>query len=174
MTRATKLRPWQFSLRFLLAVTALVAVGAAFFGWRERQLAPQRRAVARIVELGGSVEIERRGWPEAVWRGDTEEVVAVTLPGHLVDQGLRDLKELPALRRITMAYSRAREERPAASLWTLKYEPPNRQLGATSIEVARLIRVTRQIPFAEVTVSLDGVVFPIDVVFDNCEYFVFR
>src|SRR5205085_12240314 len=70
---ATRLRPWQFSLRFLLGVTALVAVGAAFFGWRARQLEPQRRAVARIVELGGSVEMERRGCIEAIRRGrDTE------------------------------------------------------------------------------------------------------
>ena len=79
--RASKWRPWRFSLRSLLLLTAVIAVGAAFFGWRERQL-PQRRAVARIVELGGSVEIERRGWFEAITRGcDTEEVVSVTLPG---------------------------------------------------------------------------------------------
>jgi hypothetical protein len=33
-----KWRPWRFSLRFLLLLAAVVAAGAAFFGWRERQL----------------------------------------------------------------------------------------------------------------------------------------
>src|SRR5205807_9842947 len=98
MQRA-KLRPWQFSLRFLLGVTALVAVGAAFFGWRARQLEPQRRAVARIVELGGAVELERRGWIEAITHSwETEAAVAVNLRGKVVDQALWGLKALAKLR----------------------------------------------------------------------------
>src|SRR5262245_36854278 len=86
VSRTTRWRPWQFSLRFLLLVTTVIAVGAALFGWRTARFEPQRRAAARIVELGGSVEIEQRGWLGAIWRGlDTEEVVGVTLPGHCAD-----------------------------------------------------------------------------------------
>src|SRR6185312_3391219 len=62
VSRTTRWRPWRFSLRFLLLLTAVVA---AFFGWREWQLRPQRRAVARIIKRGGAVEWERRGWIEA-------------------------------------------------------------------------------------------------------------
>ncbi len=105
MRRATKWRPWQFSLRFLLLLTTVIAVGAAFFGWRARQLEPQRRAVARIVELGGSVELERRGWIEAVMHGgDFDKVVGVAMPGHLADQMLPDLREWPSLKRVSLTY----------------------------------------------------------------------
>ena len=65
MRRTTRWPPWQSSLRFLLLLTTLIAVGAAFVGWRAARLEPQRRAAVRIVESGGSVEIEQRGWLDA-------------------------------------------------------------------------------------------------------------
>src|SRR5947208_13652656 len=105
LNRVAKLRPWQFSLRFLLAVTTLVAVGAAFFGWRTRQLEPQRRAVARIVELGGSVEMERRGWGDAIAHGFAfDKVVKVELPGDRADNAFDGLRTFDSLKKITLGY----------------------------------------------------------------------
>jgi hypothetical protein len=86
-------------------MTTVIAVGAAFFGWRARQLEPQRRAVARIVELGGFVDVERRGWLEAIWRGcDTEEVIGVTIQGQVAEDAAPALAELSALERVTLTY----------------------------------------------------------------------
>jgi hypothetical protein len=162
-----KLRPWQFSLRFLLAVTALVAVGAAFFGWRERRLEPQRRAVARIVELGGSVEMERRGWIEAIWHcRDTEEVVNVTLPGHLMDKALPKLQVLPSLRHVTMAYSIADVVVDHRKLRAPEYYfLIDGNCVDPVIERPRLDRLQMAIPDVEIAVSHDGVVVPVDVAF---------
>lgn len=167
--RATRWRPWRFSLRFLLLLTAVIAVGAAFFGWRERQL-PQRRAVARIVELGGSVEIERRGWFEAITRGcDTEEVVSVTLPGHLADEV--QLESLPALRHVTLAYTKQPSGGLAISItgaYTTWYvfvadgqniDPRN--------ERSRLDRLKERLPEAHIDVSHDGVIVETDKAFDG-------
>jgi hypothetical protein len=175
MKQRTKLRPWQFSLRFLLAVTALVAVGAAFFGWRERQLAPQRRAVARIVEFGGSVEMERRGWIEAVRRGcDTEEVVSVTFPGHLADDLVPELKSLRRLRQITLAYSKQGNGVAMSIVGGITYWYTFVVDGQTidpSAERPRFDRLSQRFPGVNVAVSHNGAVVNTDAAFDGSETF---
>ena len=169
MSRTTKWRPWQFSLRSLLLVTTLIAVGAGFFGWRAR-LEPQRRAAARIVELGGSVEIEQRGWLDAIWRGrDTQEVVSVTLPGHCADSV--QLESFPALRHVTMSYTKQPEGGIAFSItggYTIWYdfvvdgqsiEPPT--------ERSRLDRLKERLPEVKIDVTHNGVLVATDKAFDG-------
>ena len=163
-------RPWQFSLRSLLAVTALVAAGAALFGWRERQLEPQRRAVARIVELGGSVEMERRGWIEAAFQGrDTKEVVSITLPGHLSDDALATFGQFASLKQVTLAYSEV-----PGSLWISggvsfahHHFLINGEQVNPSDERVRYDNLREALPRVAVVVSHDGVTVPLDRAFAN-------
>jgi hypothetical protein len=168
-TRATKRRPWQFSLRSLLLLTTVVAAGAAFFGWRARQLEPQRRAVARIVDLGGSVEIGRRGWIEALWHGhDTEEVVHVTLPGHLSAETIPELKTLRSLMRVTMAYSLAGfvgYDQHGGVIITRKAFVTADGFISPSDERARFDRLKEALPSVMVDVIHDGVPVPLDAAF---------
>src|SRR5690349_2116780 len=51
--RAVLWRPWQFSLRSLLALTAVVALP---LGWRVKQVEAQRHAAAVLRQLGGKAE----------------------------------------------------------------------------------------------------------------------
>jgi hypothetical protein len=153
----------------LLLLTAVVAVGAAFFAWRERQLEPQRRAVARIVKLGGSVEIEQRGWLDAIWRGrDTQEVVSVTLPGHLADEA--QLESLPALRHLTMSYKQAAGGI-AMSItggYTVWYDfVIDGQNVDPPTERPRLDRLKERLPEVKIDVSHDGVIVATDTAFDG-------
>ena len=189
MKRRVKWRPWQFSLRFLLGVTALVAVGAAFFGWRARQLEPQRRAVARIVELGGSVEMEGRGWIDAIAHGcEFDEVVRVTLPGHLGNEVLPDLKALPALRHVTLEYSTLRNslkrdgnyfgtimgdfdsfvvDAPASDFSRFPRDIPRIKSLSHRDERARCERVQNQLPEVVLEVSRDGVIMSVETAFER-------
>jgi hypothetical protein len=153
----------------LLLLTGLIAVGAALFAWRERQLEPQRRAVARIVELGGSVELERRGWFEAICRGcDTEEVVGVTLPGHLADEAIPALETFSSLKHVTMAYSRRVR-------FTRGFTPHSRsyhfviegQHVAPRDEQPRYDRLKSRFSHVGIHVSHDGAVVPTDTAFDG-------
>jgi hypothetical protein len=144
-------------MRFLLLLTAVIAVGAAFFGWRERQLEPQRRAMARIVELGGSVEKKRRGLFEAIWRGcDTEEVVSVTLPGHLTDEALPDLKALPGLRQITMSYTTVWHNLPLYVIPKQHCFIIDRDSVLPHEEEPRFARLNQAFPRLQIDVSHDG------------------
>jgi hypothetical protein len=165
-----KWRPWRFSLRFLLLLTAVIAAGAAFFGWRERQLGPQRRAVARIVDLGGSIEVERHGWFEAIRRGcDTEEVVSVTLPGHVADDAIGALEAFSSLKHVTMAYSR-REQfiiggySPHSFYYDFVIDG---QHVAPRNERSRYDRLQSRFSHLDVRVSHNGAVVPTDTAFDG-------
>ncbi len=48
-------RYWQFSLRTFLVVLTLVCV---WFGWQVNQANRQRKAVAWVLEMGGSVQYD--------------------------------------------------------------------------------------------------------------------
>jgi hypothetical protein len=153
----------------LLLLTTLIAVGAALFGWRAARLEPQRRAAARIVELGGSVDIEQRGWLDAIWRGrDTEEVVRVTLPGHCADSV--QLESFPALRHVTMSYTTqsggiAISITGASTVWYdfvvdgQSIEPPT--------ERSRLDRLKERLPEVKIDVTHNGVLVATDKAFDG-------
>jgi hypothetical protein len=89
-------------LRALLLLTAVVAVLLAWYaGSAERQ----RRAVAAIRELGGSVEIEPWGpsWISASVGDYFGDVVRVELPGHLADEV--PWRDCPRLRHVKMVYN---------------------------------------------------------------------
>ncbi len=149
-------RPWRFSLRFLLLLTAVIAAGAAFVGWRDRQLEPQRRAVARIEGLGGSVQIARLGWSEAIARGCAfEEVVSVDLPGQRADDALPALKDLRSLREVTLRYRTA-----APGEWTMcgawLFSVSGNVLSPQE-EHARCARVVRELENVEVSRTVDNV-----------------
>jgi hypothetical protein len=139
----------------LLLLTTVIAVGAAFFAWRERQLQPQRRAVARIVELGGSVEVERRGWIEAIRRGcETEEVVSVTLPGDMAEKAVPTLKALSSLREVTLAYRREPPDGEwACVIWWCS---TTGQVVNPTEERARRRRIQRELDGVEVKAFVDG------------------
>jgi hypothetical protein len=157
----------------LLLVTTLIAVGAAFFGWRAR-LEPQRRAAARIVELGGSVEIEQRGWLDAIWRGrDTQEVVSVTLPGHCADSV--QLESFPALRHVTMSYTKQPSGGLAMSItggYTVWYVfVIDGQSIDPRTERSRLDRLKERLPEVNFDVTHDGVIVETDKAFDGYQTF---
>ncbi len=172
MRRATRWRPWRFGLRFLLLLTAVVAT---FFGWREWQLRPQRRAVARIVERGGAVEFERRGWIEAIWHGgETQKVVGVTLPGHIADE-VPELQSLPALRHVTMSYTKQRAGGVAWSItggYTVWYVfVIDGQNVDPRKEQPRRDRLKERLPEVKINVSHDGVIVATDHAFDGYQTF---
>jgi hypothetical protein len=118
--------------------------------------------------------VERRGWFEAITRGrDTQEVVSVTLPGHLADEV--QLESLPALRHVTMSYTKHPEGGVAMSIiggYTVWYdfvidgqsiEPPT--------ERPRLDRLKERLPEVKIDVSHNGAIVATDKAFDGYETF---
>lgn len=103
-------RRWlRYSLRALLALTTLMCLA---LGWFVNKCERQRRAVAAIEELGGSVEFEEReGEPGALeaWlrerlpRSYFDDVDAVTLSDdQLTDSDLACVEDLSSLHELAM------------------------------------------------------------------------
>ncbi|MCE9543933.1 MAG: hypothetical protein K8T25_00180 [Planctomycetia bacterium] len=109
-------RRWfQFSLRTLLILTTVSAVGFAWLGWWSHKARQQRAAVAAFIQAGGSVGYDISSdrfkqpvyWP--VWLIQDRSIdyfVSVNLVelrnAKVTDSGLEHLKGLTGLRRLDL------------------------------------------------------------------------
>ena len=110
-----KHRWYQFSLRALLIVTMVVAVGSGWLGRKIERKRIERDAIAGIEALGGSVwydyqqgqfsEPSGPGWLRGLLGDDFfGEVVKAHLVGNMIgDAGLANVKGLPRLETLELS-----------------------------------------------------------------------
>ncbi len=160
MRRAARWRPWQFSLRSLLLITALAGIAAGLVAWRARSVEAERRLAEKVNGLGGSVEFEAWGpaWLGRVGGGGTffTEIVGVELPGHRLDDVLVDLGSAASLKKIVLTYEKPikihyRTERETVE--KLEYYIDGWFLEQTAENAKRRRQIAEQLPGVEVQVK---------------------
>jgi len=114
-----RLRWYQYSLRSLLVLTVLVAIGGSWFAWKKQQVERQRAAVRAIKELGGAslydwelddITLGKQGagpppgpvWLRS-WIGDNffaHVVVVLLYDTRIPNAGLERLRDLPQIKEL--------------------------------------------------------------------------